>query len=157
MIKAHSLHRRTFLSASAALAVLATTRASAATPKIVIHRDPGCGCCTKWAALARKAGYSVTIVDSPNRALLQQRVSLPEALGSCHTALAGGYAFEGHVPIEDVRRVLKERPRIRGLAVPGMPMGSPGMETGDGSRQAYKVMAFDAAGKVSVYRAVSAS
>ena len=111
---------------------------------IVMHRDPGCGCCEQWAALVRRGlGRAVTIVDDANRAALQRRYGMPADLASCHTAIVDGVAFEGHVPIADMRRFLASRPSgARGLAVAGMPMGAPGMEVPGMAAQPYNVVAF---------------
>ena len=128
--------------------------ASAKTVAMTVYRDPSCGCCEVWAKLAREAGYQVALIDDPNMPAVKQRTGVPEALSSCHTAIVGGYAIEGHVPLVDVKRLLAERPAgIRGIAVPGMPRGSPGMEMPDGSKDPFKVIAFDAAGKTSVFSA----
>lgn len=125
-----------------ALALVATP-ALAAT-EALMHRDPGCGCCEKWAAQVRKVfGRSVKVIDDANRPALQRRVGLPAHLASCHTALIDGYAFEGHVPVADMRRLLTAKPRgVRGLAVAGMPMGSPGMEMPGMAADHYNVIAF---------------
>ena len=130
---------------------LVTTPALAAS-EAVMHRDPGCGCCEKWAAQVRKAfGRSVKVVDDANRPALQRRVGLPAGLASCHTALIDGIAFEGHVPIADMKRVLAAKPRgVRGLAVAGMPLGSPGMEAPGYLADRYNVIAFGS-GKASVF------
>ena len=119
---------------------------------IVIHRDPGCGCCEAWAAQVEKAfGEAVKIVDEPDRAGLHKRLGMQPALASCHTALIDGIAFEGHVPIADMKRVLAMRPAgVTGLAVPGMPIGSPGMEVPGRGADKFSVMAFGA-GKASVF------
>lgn len=120
---------------------------------MTIYRDPSCGCCGAWAEIATAAGYQVTLVDRPDMPAVKRQYSVPEALSSCHTAIAAGYAIEGHVPMEDVARLLRERPSaIKGIAVAGMPRGAPGMEMPDGSRDRFQVMAFDAAGRTSVYR-----
>lgn len=119
---------------------------------MTVYRDPSCGCCEAWAEIAKNAGYQVALVDRPDMPAIKTRLGVPEALASCHTATVGGYAVEGHVPLEDVARLLKERPKpIRGIAVAGMPRGSPGMEMPDGSKDAFQVMAFDAAGNTSVF------
>jgi len=125
-----------------ALALVATP-ALAAT-EAVMHRDPGCSCCVKWAAQVRKAfGRNVKIVDDANRRALQSKVGLPPQLASCHTALIDGIAFEGHVPIADMKRVLTAKPKgVRGLAVAGMPLGSPGMEVPGAKADQYAVVAF---------------
>ena len=110
---------------------------------IVMHRDPGCGCCEKWAAQVRSAfGRKVQVIDDRQRSSLQRKIGLPADLVSCHTALIDGMAFEGHVPIADMKRVLATKPKgVKGLAVAGMPLGSPGMEAG-GRTQPYQVIAF---------------
>ena len=119
---------------------------------ILMHRDPGCGCCEQWAARVRQAfGRNVRIVDDANRTAFQRQVGLPANLVSCHTAIVDGIAFEGHVPIADMRRVLASSPKgVRGLAVAGMPIGSPGMEVPGVRAQRYNVIAFGAA-RTSVY------
>lgn len=115
-----------------------------AASEAVMHRDPGCGCCEKWAAQVRKAfGRSVKVVDDANRPALQKKVGLPASLASCHTALIDGMAFEGHVPIADMKRILAAKPKgVRGLAVAGMPIGSPGMEVPGVKVDRYAVVAF---------------
>ena len=131
------------------VSTLALTMALFATPVLaaseaVMHRDPGCGCCEKWAAQVRKAfGRSVKVVDHANRPALQRRVGLPAGLASCHTALIDGMAFEGHVPIADMKRLLAAKPKgVRGLAVAGMPIGSAGMEVPGMKADQYTVVAF---------------
>ena len=133
-----------------ALALFSTPALAAG--DILMHRDPGCGCCEQWAARVRQAfGRNVRIVDDANRAAFQRQVGLPANLVSCHTAIMDGIAFEGHVPIADMRRVLASRPKgVRGLAVAGMPVGSPGMEVPGVRAQRYNVIAFGAA-RTSVY------
>ena len=121
-----------------ALALIATPAMAAS--EAVMHRDPGCGCCEKWAAQVRKAfGRSVKVVDDANRL----SVGLPAGLASCHTALIDGMAFEGHVPIADMKRVLAAKPKgVRGPAVAGMPIGSAGMEVPGMKADQYTVVAF---------------
>ena len=133
---------------AAALLMTIPAVASAAAD-IAMHRDPGCGCCEKWAAQVRQQfGRKVQIVDDANRAALQRRVGVPAALASCHTAIIDGMAFEGHVPIADIKRALAQRPKgVRGLAVAGMPMGSPGMEMPGMKTQPYDVIAFGPTGQ----------
>ncbi len=119
---------------------------------MIVHRDPNCGCCEAWAQLARDAGFDARIVDEPDMAAVKRRLGVPQALASCHTAVAEGLLFEGHVPLAQVRRLLDSRPAgISGLAVPGMPVGSPGMEMPDGRREPYQVLAFDGAGRTSLF------
>jgi hypothetical protein len=114
---------------------------------IVMHRDPGCGCCEKWAAQVRSAfGRKVQVIDDRQRSNLQRKIGLPANLVSCHTALIDGMAFEGHVPIADMKRVLTTKPKgVKGLAVAGMPLGSPGMEAPGRPRDRYHVFAFGTA------------
>ena len=128
------LGRRRLLTAlpllAAALAaprlVRAATATSAATP-VEIWKDPSCGCCHDWMEHMEANGFSFTVHDTGNNAVRAQ-LGLPQKLGSCHTALVGGYLIEGHVPASDVRALLQQKPQALGLAVPGMPVGSPGMD-----------------------------
>ena len=133
-----------------ALALVATPALAAS--EAVMHRDPGCGCCVKWAMQVREAfGRSVKVIDDANRPVLQQKLGMPANLSSCHTALIDGMAFEGHVPIADMKRVLAARPKdVRGLAVAGMPIGSAGMEVPGVKADRYAVVAFGT-GKPFVY------
>ncbi len=120
---------------------------------MTVFRDPSCGCCKAWADIARQAGYHVTLREDQDMAGLKRRLGVPEALASCHTAHVNGLVVEGHVPLEDVERLLRERPSgVKGIAVPGMPVGSPGMEVPDGTRQPFQVIAFDATGNMGVFR-----
>ena len=123
-----------------------------AVSEAVMHRDPGCGCWVQWAAQVRKAfGRNVRIVDDANRAARQRKIGLTVEFESCHTALIDGRAFEGHVPIADMKRVLASKPKgVSGLAVAGMPIGSPGMEVPGRSADRYPVAAFGT-GKPFVY------
>ena len=126
----------------------------AAAASMMVYRDPSCGCCEEWAGIARNAGYQVELIDHPDMAAIKRQYGVPDELLSCHTSVVGGYSIEGHVPLGDVDRLLKERPAgVKGLAVPGMPRGSPGMEMPDGSRDRFQVLAFDAAGRTSVFSA----
>ena len=119
---------------------------------MTVYRDPSCGCCEAWANIARKAGYRVKLVDRTDMPATKTRLGVPQALASCHTASINGYAIEGHVPLAAVARLLKDRPKaIRGIAVAGMPRGSPGMELPDGAKDAFEVMAFDAAGNTTIF------
>jgi hypothetical protein len=146
--------RREFLirgaaAAAAAAALPALLGAKAATP-MVVYKDPGCGCCNTWVGLMRSAGFEVAARDTPDMQSIKRRYQVPGALASCHTALVGGYVVEGHVAADLITRLLKEKPKVLGLAVPGMPAGSPGMEMG-ARKDAYDVLTFDAAGKSTVF------
>jgi len=134
------------------LAVTLTARAQApAAPKMTVYKSPTCGCCAKWVAHMRNAGFDLTVNDVPNVGEIKAQHHVPADAQSCHTALVGGYVVEGHVPADVVKQLLKEKPAVLGLAVPGMPVGSPGMESADANKQAYNVLSFDKAGKTEVY------
>ena len=133
------LRRREFL-ALAPLALIACAEAAAATVVEVV-KSPYCGCCTQWVEHLRTAGFEVRVVDIEDVTPTARRLGVPDDLRSCHTASVGGYAIEGHVPAADIRRLLAERPDAAGIAVPGMPIGSPGMEQGE-RRQRYATILF---------------
>ncbi len=122
----------------------------AALPPMTVYKDPNCGCCTEWVSHVRKAGFVVTVRDTADMSSVKASFGVPSALESCHTARVGAYAIEGHVPADLIQKLLREQPVARGLAVPGMPMGSPGMEQGS-QKDAYDVVLFDKAGKTRVY------
>jgi hypothetical protein len=131
-----------------------TGNATPTAAAMIVYRDPSCGCCTAWADIARQAGYQVTVVDHPDMAAIKRQYGVPHELLSCHTTIVHGYAIEGYVPMEDVQRLLKEPPSgLKGIAVAGMPLGSPGMEVPDGTREPFEVMAFDANGQVTAFNA----
>ncbi|MCP1289236.1 DUF411 domain-containing protein [Chromobacterium sp. S0633] len=134
--------------AAAALAVSLMSPVVAAAGG-VMHKDPYCGCCSAWAEHMQQNGVALQIRNEADMSALKARLKVPADLRSCHTAEIGGYVFEGHVPADLVKKVLKDKPKIVGLAVPGMPMGSPGME--GPSKQAYQVLSFDGQGRRSVY------
>jgi hypothetical protein len=119
---------------------------------MIVHRDPSCGCCAKWAQLAGEAGYQVSVVDEGDMAALKRRLRIPAALDSCHTAEVAGIVVEGHVPFQALARFLAERPSgAIGLAVPGMPVGSPGMGMPGVAPDPLVVHAFAADGSSRVY------
>lgn len=121
--------RRRALQGLAALALLAGARnALAAEPSIIVTKDPSCGCCSGWAEHLRQAGFTVEVRDVPDVNRVKARLGVPADLAACHTAEVSGYVIEGHVPASALRRFLGEKPEARGLAVAGMPVGSPGME-----------------------------
>ena len=124
----------------APIALLACTQATAQTIDVV--KSPYCGCCAQWVEYLRANGFTVRVTDSEDLDAAARAQGVPDALRSCHTATVDGYAIEGHVPAEDIRRLLRERPQVAGLAVPGMPVGSPGMEQGN-RRQTYNVILFE--------------
>jgi len=138
--------RRTFVCASAAALALGTFgRAGAQVrPLVSVYKSPTCGCCGEWVKHLRANGFRVETHEVVDVTPVRRRYGVPDHLASCHTALVGGYAIEGHVPASDIRRLLRERPRVRGLAVPGMVPGSPGME--QGPPQPYETLAFNGRG-----------
>ena len=133
-----------------AFGTLGLAQASKPVP-MTVYKSPTCGCCGKWVELMRASGFDVTVSDMPDVSPVKDKQGVPSALRSCHTAVVGGYAIEGHVPVDLVKKLLKEKPNAAGIAVPGMPMGSPGME---GERKDdYNVVMFDQAGQTTVYAA----
>lgn len=119
---------------------------SEAAPEVQVFRSATCGCCVAWARHMERSGFRVQVTDVEDLADLKRELGIPPRLGACHTARVDGFLVEGHVPAEDVWRLLRERPDVRGLGVPGMPEGSPGME---GPRpEAYTVFAFSEGGAV---------
>ncbi len=123
--------------------------AAADRPVITVYKSPTCGCCGAWVEHLKKNGFDARVHDVPDVTPYREKYGVPQALGSCHTAVAGGYTIEGHVPAADIKRLLRERPKARGIAVPGMPIGSPGMP---GPRKdPYETLLFDAGGKHVVF------
>jgi hypothetical protein len=120
-------------------------------PEITVYKSPTCGCCTEWVAHLRRHGFRVKAEDVPDLQPIKTRHGVPENVQSCHTALVGGYVLEGHVPGDLVDRLLQERPKVAGLAVPGMPVGSPGMEVPGARAERYQVLTFDRSGQTRVF------
>lgn len=108
-------------------------------PIALVHKSPTCGCCGLWVDHLETAGFEVEVRDNEDVTPVKQRLGVPYGKGSCHTAEIGGYFIEGHVPAEDIKRLLAEKPDAKGLVLPGMPMGSPGMEGPEGTAQSYTV------------------
>lgn len=150
--------RRACLSLAGALMVtglVAASRSATASPRrpeVTVWRSPSCGCCGDWIDHLSAAGFRVKVTLVQDTAPTRRRLGLPERYGSCHTALVEGYVVEGHVPAEEVRRLLATRPDAIGLTVPGMPVGSPGMEMGS-QRDPYDVLLVRADGQASVFAA----
>ncbi len=134
---------------------LAQTKPSAG-PALSVFKTPTCGCCSKWVDHMKKAGFQVTVTDMPQASLdnVKAKHQVPAAVHSCHTAVVDGYAIEGHVPATEVKRLLKEKQKVTGIAVPGMPMGSPGMESPGITPHPYDVLSFDAQGKTKVFATI---
>ena len=143
----------TRLGAAIAASALVTrpVRASAAPATLTVYKDPSCGCCTKWVAHLRAAGMHPDVHDRSDMDTLKDSLGVPMALRSCHTAVAGRYVIEGHVPAPDLRRLLATAPKgVIGIAVPGMPTGAPGMEA-PGRADRYDVLAFAADGSTKLF------
>ncbi len=134
----------------AAATVPASVVAPADAPTVTVYKSPTCGCCAMWVEHLEASGFRVESVDRDDMGAVKDSLGVPGHLSSCHTAVVGDYVVEGHVPAEHVARMLEERPAARGLAVPGMPIGSPGMEQGD-RRDPYDVVVFDEAGDGAVF------
>jgi hypothetical protein len=122
-----------------------------ALPVVEVYKDPACGCCSLWMAHLRDHGFTVLTATSTDVAAVKTRHGVPPEVYSCHTAIVDGYIVEGHVPADDIRRLLAERPQVAGIAVPGMPIGSPGMEMPGTVSEPYDVLAFDQAGNTQVF------
>ena len=146
---------RLSLAGLTAVALLMYFQVFAAGPEVTVYKDAFCGCCNLWVKHLEANGFQVKVHEVDNMDQYKKTHGVPATVKSCHTAVVDGYTIEGHVPAEELQRLLKERPKAKGLAVPGMPIGSPGMEAGT-TRQAYSVLLFDADGKASVYRQYSA-
>lgn len=158
-----SLSRREWLAAAlgGAAALVATGRtatalaagaASAAPlPTVTVHKDESCSCCEKWVAHMRTSGFTVNVRDEADVDAVKDQLGVPTALRSCHTAVVGGYLVEGHVPAADVKRLLSTRAKVVGLAVPGMPTGTPGMEIPGRPADRYEVLSFDARGTTKTF------
>jgi len=145
------MKRRNLLSAVGALAALAGLPVRAEPPpQVQVFKSAACGCCGAWVEHMRAAGFSVQVTEVTDTTAARRRLGLPDRLGSCHTATVGGYALEGHVPAAEVKRLLATRPRAVGLAVPGMPPSSPGMDV-PGRSDPYEVLLVDASGQARVF------
>lgn len=142
------MKRRPLIAVLAALPLLQTRLAQAAA-QVHVYKDPNCGCCTAWVDHLKAAGFSVKVTETGDTSSVRKRLGMPDRVGGCHTATPDGYVLEGHVPATEVKRLLATKPQAIGLAVPGMPVGSPGMEFGD-RRDPYQVLLIDRNGRESV-------
>lgn len=131
-------------------AVLAQRPAQDKSSELTVYKSPTCGCCGKWIEHMKAAGFQVKVVDLDDLTEIKQASGVPMKLRTCHTAVVGNYAIEGHVPADVVKKLLAEKPAAAGIAVPGMPIGSPGMEVGN-QKDSYEVLLFDKAGKTTVF------
>lgn len=118
---------------------------------ITVYRDPGCGCCTKWIKHLKKHGFAVTDVKTKKMADMKKKFKVPPHLASCHTGVINGYVVEGHVPADDIKKLLKTKPKVTGLSVPAMPVGTPGMEV-PGRKDPFSVLSFRPGGKSQTFR-----
>ena len=147
--------RRDWLSwAAAGAAVLSLPRVAVAhgdSPHLQLWRNPDCGCCNLWVKHLENYQFTVQVHDVEDAAALRKKLGLPERFSGCHTAEVGGYVIEGHVPALDIKRLLRERPNALGLAVPGMPYGSPGMELGN-KKDRYDVLLVNRDGSASIFK-----
>jgi hypothetical protein len=138
-------------------ALLCTAAVAAQSPKTApameVFKSPTCGCCSKWVDHVREGGFTVKVTDLSDDALasLKEKHGVPRTAQSCHTGLVGGYVVEGHVPVSEVHRLLKEKPAVAGIAVGGMPIGSPGMEVPGQRPQTYNVVTFSKQGELKVF------
>ena len=126
------------------------TPASATPVAIKVYKTPTCGCCKAWVEHLEQNGFKVEVVDMPDLSAVKTKYGVRPELQACHTAIVNNYVVEGHVPADLILKMINEKPAIAGIAVPGMPMGSPGMEAG-GAKESYAVMSFDSTGKSSIY------
>ncbi|MBY0252812.1 DUF411 domain-containing protein [Phenylobacterium sp.] len=138
-IAAPGLGRRALLTGATALGLTAGC-AQAASAELTVYKTPWCGCCGGWVTHMRRAGFAPKVVEVEDLAPVRQKYGIPFTLSSCHTGVVAGYVVEGHVPPADVARLLRERPKALGLAVPGMPLGSPGMEQPGGAVERFQTL-----------------
>lgn len=146
MVSSPLSSRRSFFALATGMTLLIIGNGRAAQHAVVtVHKDPNCGCCTGWADHLTKAGFEVKTMDTARLDAVKKRLGVPSDLAACHTAEVEGYVIEGHVPALALKRFLSEKPNVAGLAVPGMPIGSPGME--GGTPETYTVIQFGPEGR----------
>jgi len=143
---------RRLIQAMLSALLVAALNATAALPTIEVYKSAMCGCCSKWIEHLRANGFTVNAHDVSDPSDYRQKLGMPQELGSCHSAKVGGYALEGHVPASEIKRLLAEHPKAKGLAVPAMSVGSPGMEMEGARGDAYDVLLVNADGSNAVYR-----
>jgi hypothetical protein len=149
------LDRRRFLAVlgtAGATLTMGPAFAQAGLPKVLVTKDPNCGCCGGWVDHVKASGFPVEVVTTLQVNRVKTRLGVPDDLASCHTAEVAGYVIEGHVPADAIKRLLAERPQAKGLAVPGMPVGSPGMEVEGVENDTYEVVLFGPAGQTTFAR-----
>ncbi len=138
------------LAIAAALGAACSKAAPEGAPVVTIYKSPTCQCCSGWVEHLKRNGFTTRVEAQRDLAPVRARLGVPNTLASCHTAVVEGYLIEGHVPAEDIRRLITEKPKAKGLAVPGMPIGSPGMEMGE-RRDPYEALLFNEAGEAQVF------
>ncbi|HET8835875.1 MAG TPA: DUF411 domain-containing protein [Gemmatimonadales bacterium] len=150
------ISRRDFVSQAAGLALTSIgaarllARSSVPTP-IAVYKSASCGCCGKWVDYVRAHGFAPTVHDEENMDAIKDDMGVPKGVRSCHTAVVGKYVVEGHVPVEDIRRLLENHPAVAGVAAPGMPASSPGMGSPGAPVEPYQVVTFTADGRTAVF------
>jgi hypothetical protein len=146
------MSRRALIAGSLALtAGLASPAAATGKASIMVYKSPTCGCCKLWVTHLERNGFPVKAEDLDSMAAIKKRHGVPDVLASCHTAIVDGYVVEGHVPADLIDRLLRERPNVVGIAVPGMPIGSPGMEVPGRPADRYQILSFDRSGATTVF------
>jgi hypothetical protein len=125
---------------------------TSAKPLMTVYKSATCGCCSKWIEHMQANGFEVKAINVDDIDKVKRDHGVPDAAASCHTGIVNGYIVEGHVPADAVLKMLKDKPAIAGIAVPGMPMGSPGMEVPGGQKEPYSIVSFDKSGKTSIYQ-----
>jgi hypothetical protein len=153
-MKDRAIHIAIFVSLSVFMVGISSSvgqNASAGQPVVSVFKTPTCGCCSKWVDHMRANGFELKVQDVDDIAAVKEKLGVAPEISSCHTSHVSGYVIEGHVPATTVQRLLKERPKVAGLTVPGMPAGSPGMEVPSGHREPYAILTFDKSGRTAVY------
>ncbi|MGE3955831.1 MAG: DUF411 domain-containing protein [Vicinamibacterales bacterium] len=152
--KPDTISRRSLLGLAVAAAlpwVSGIRLAAQAKPQMTVYKSSTCGCCSKWVEHMQANGFDVKAIDVDDLDKVKRERGVPRAAESCHTGIVNGYLVEGHVPAAAVKKMLAEKPAFAGIAVPGMPIGSPGMEVPSGQKDRFDVVSFDKAGKLTVY------
>lgn len=142
-----TISRRALLTGLLASPLAMRAAAAQTLPTMIVTKDPNCGCCGAWVDHVRAAGFTVEVIENPEMSRVKARLGVPQDLASCHTAQIAGYAIEGHVPADAIKRLLAEKPTAKGLAVPGMPVGSPGMEVEGMEPESFEVVLFGPEGQ----------
>jgi hypothetical protein len=145
------MHRRLLLASAFAAAATASCAGAAQPQKLTVYKTASCGCCKGWVTAMARAGFAPSVVDVVDLTGEWRKRGVPDPLSSCHLADIGGYVTVGHIPPEDVKRLLREKPKALGLVVPGMPIGSPGMEIPDGRTEPYETLLLLSGGRTRVF------